>query len=111
MNLKKEIEAYCKLNKIDDVESFKEECLRQGFNIIKYGISPQDNFKKENNINTFVKDDVIENKRDKSEKVNDVSNSDVQEVPLKREAETVPVASNNENVEKPKRKKIKIIKK
>lgn len=96
MNLKKEIEAYCKLNKIDDVESFKEECLRQGFNIIKYGISPQDNFKKENNIKT---------------KVNDVSNGDVQEVSSKKEDETVSVASNNENVEKPKRKKIKIIKK
>lgn len=96
MNLKKEIEAYCKLNKIDDVESFKEECLRQGFSIIKYGISPQDNFKKENNINT---------------KVNDVSNGDVQEVSPKKEDETVSVASNNENVEKPKRKKIKIIKK
>lgn len=96
MNLKKEIEAYCKLNKIDDVESFKEECLRQGFNIIKYGISPQDNFKKENNINT---------------KVNDVSNGDVQEVSPKKEDETVSVASNNDNVEKPKRKKIKIIKK
>ena len=111
MNLKKEIEAYCKLNKIDDVESFREECLRQGFNIIKYGISPQDNFKKENNINTFVKKGVIENKGDKSEKVNDVSNGDVQEVPLKRENETVPVTSKNENVEKPKKKKIKIIKK
>ena len=96
MNLKKEIEAYCRLNKIDDVESFKEECLRQGFNIIKYGISPQDNFKKENNINT---------------KVNNVSNGDVQEVSPKKEDETVSVASNNENVEKPKRKKIKIIKK
>lgn len=96
MNLKKEIEAYCKLNKIDDVESFREECLRQGFNIIKYGISPQDNFKKENNIST---------------KVNDVSNGDVQEVSLKRDDETLSISSNNENVEKPKKKKIKIIKK
>lgn len=96
MNLKKEIEAYCKLNKIDDVESFREECLRQGFNIIKYGISPQDNFKKENNINT---------------KVNDVSNGDTQKVSPKREDETLPISSNNENVEKPKKKKIKIIKK
>ena len=96
MNLKKEIEAYCKLNKIDDVESFREECLRQGFNIIKYGISPQDNFKKENNIGT---------------KVNDVSNVDTQEVSPKREDETLHVTSNNENVEKPKKKKIKIIKK
>lgn len=90
MNLKKEIETFCRLNKIDDVESFREECLRQGFNIIKYGISPQDNFKKENNINTIVKDDVREEKRDKSEHVNNTS--------------------NKENVEKPKKKKIKIIK-
>ena len=90
MNLKKEIEAYCRLNKIDDVESFREECLRQGFNIIKYGISPQDNFKKENNIGSIVKDDVREAKGDKSEHVNDTS--------------------NNENIEKPKKKKIKIIK-
>ena len=90
MNLKKEIEAYCRLNKIDDVESFREECLRQGFNIIKYGISPQDNFKKENNIGSIVKDDVREEKGDKSAHVNDTS--------------------NNENIEKPKKKKIKIIK-
>lgn len=90
MNLKKEIETFCRLNKIDDVESFREECLKQGFNIIKYGISPQDNFKKENNIDTIVKDDVREEKRDKSEHVNDTS--------------------NNENIEKPKKKKIKIIK-
>jgi hypothetical protein len=90
MDIKKEIETFCRLNKIDDVESFREECLRQGFNIIKYGISPQDNFKKENNIDTIVKDDVREEKRDKSEHVNDTS--------------------NNENVEKPKKKKIKIIK-
>ena len=110
MNLKKEIETFCRLNKIDDVEFFREECLRQGFNIIKYGISPQDNFKKENNINTIVKDDVREEKRDKSEHVNDTSNSDVQEVSLKRENEILPVTSNKENVEKPKKKKIKIIK-
>ena len=90
MNLKKEIETFCRLNKIDDVESFREECLKQGFNIIKYGISPQDNFKKENNIDTIVKDDVREEKRDKSEHVNDTS--------------------NNENIEKSKKKKIKIIK-
>ncbi len=106
MNLKKEIEIFCRLNKIDDVESFREECLRQGFNIIKYGVSPQDNFKKENNIGTIVKDDV----RDKSEHVNDTSNSEVQEVSLKREDETLPVTSNNENIEKTKKKKIKIIK-
>ena len=111
MNLKEEVEAYCRLNKIGDVESFREECLRQGFNIIKYGISPQDNFKKENNINAFVKDDIIEDKRDKSEKVNDVSNGDVQEVSPKRDDETLPISSNNENIEKPKKKKIKIIKK
>lgn len=86
MDIKKEIETFCRLNKIDDVESFREECLRQGFNIIKYGISPQDNFNKENNIDSIVKDDV----RDKSEHVNDTS--------------------NNENIEKPKKKKIKIIK-
>ena len=111
MDIKKEIETFCRLNKIDDVESFREECLRQGFNIIKYGISPQDNFKKENNIDTIVKDDVREEKRDKSEKVNNVSNVDTQEVSPKREDETLPISSNNENVEKPKKKKIKIIKK
>ena len=90
MDIKKEIETFCRLNKIDDVESFREKCLRQGFNIIKYGISPQDNFKKENNIDSIVKNDVREEKGDKSEHVNDTS--------------------NNENVEKPKKKKIKIIK-
>ena len=45
---------FCKANKIDDIDSFVDKCLLQGFNVIKYGLSPQDNFKKENEISNFA---------------------------------------------------------
>ena len=44
MDIKTDIKNFCKANKIDDIDSFVDKCLLQGFNVIKYGLSPQDNF-------------------------------------------------------------------
>jgi len=49
-SLVKEIKEYCKLNNIEDIDRFINSCLRKGFNILKYGLSPIDNFKIENEI-------------------------------------------------------------
>lgn len=42
-----EIDEYCKLNDILDIEAFKLKCMQVGFSIEKYGISPKDNVNKE----------------------------------------------------------------
>lgn len=46
--LDKEILEYCKLNGISDVELFTNQCLLNGFNIIRYGTSPKDNIERQN---------------------------------------------------------------
>lgn len=46
----KEITNFCKLNDIEDVEKQINACLRKGFDILKYGTSPIDNYKIEKNI-------------------------------------------------------------
>lgn len=38
----KDIESYCKLNKIDNVDKFSYDCFKDGFNIKKYGMFPGD---------------------------------------------------------------------
>ena len=39
---------YCKENGIEDVERFANRCTKQGFNIIRFGISPKDNLERQN---------------------------------------------------------------
>lgn len=46
----KEITEFCHLNNIEDVEGQINACLRKGFDILKYGTSPIDNYKIEKNI-------------------------------------------------------------
>lgn len=49
VQLEKEIKEYCQLNNINDVAGFITQCMLMGFNTVKYGVSPQDNVKRENN--------------------------------------------------------------
>ena len=56
-----EIKEYCNLNGIDDVEAFSYKCLLDGFNIVRYGMSPSDNIKKQNNVSNDV--EVVKKKR------------------------------------------------
>lgn len=46
----KEITEFCKLNNIEDIDGQINACLRKGFDILKYGTSPIDNYKIEKNI-------------------------------------------------------------
>ena len=48
--VEKEIKEYCALNNISDVVGFITQCLVIGFNTFKYGTSPGDNIKRENNL-------------------------------------------------------------
>lgn len=50
MKIKEEIEKYCKLNSINNIDDFINDCLTIGFNVKKYGYSPQNNFNIEQNI-------------------------------------------------------------
>ena len=46
--LENDIMNFCKLNGVDNVNDFLVNCLRNGFNVTKFGVSPKDNFLKEN---------------------------------------------------------------
>ena len=45
--LEKSIRSYCNLNGIEDINAFANRCAMQGFNIIKFGMSPKDNIERE----------------------------------------------------------------
>ena len=49
LHLLNEIKEYCKTNGIKDHRAFAIRCLEQGFSIVKYGVSPIDNIKREEN--------------------------------------------------------------
>jgi hypothetical protein len=59
----KAIDEYCKMNGIEDINAFANRCATQGFNIVKFGLSPKDNIERENK---GIKD--IKNERTKKEK-------------------------------------------
>ena len=61
--LEKEINEYCRLNSIDNVEQFITRCLMSGFNIVRYGVSPGDNIKREKGVSDEPeKEDSVEKK-------------------------------------------------
>lgn len=47
--VEKKVREYCKANGIEDVLGFTNRCTLQGLNILKYGTSPSDNIKREEN--------------------------------------------------------------
>jgi hypothetical protein len=68
--IEKEIKEYCDINNIKDVAGFITQCLLTGFNVQKYGVSPSDNIKRENeeinttNINREKKSTKIQKSED-----------------------------------------------
>ena len=38
--LKENIEAYCRLNNVEDIESFTIKCVKDGLTLDKYGVAP-----------------------------------------------------------------------
>ena len=74
--LEKQIRQYCEYNEIEDVNAFANRCLSQGFNIVKFGVSPSDNKERENNgIKDFKKNESRKEKepptKDKGEQKED----------------------------------------
>ena len=42
----KDLTDYCKLNNIEDVEIFFQQCFKQGFDIKKYGLIGENNYER-----------------------------------------------------------------
>lgn len=63
--LMKDVKQYCKINDIDDVNDFLNRCIVQGFNIMKYGVSPIDNIERESNGIKGIEDNKKESIRSK----------------------------------------------
>lgn len=68
--IKELIIQYCKINDIEDINSFMNNCLIQGFNIVKYGNSPIDNLKREKEgikeINNIISGNTTEKQEEKN---------------------------------------------
>ena len=45
--LEENIRKYCTENKIRDVNEFANRCTRQGFDVLRFGVSPPDNIQRE----------------------------------------------------------------
>ena len=64
--LEKQIKEYCEMNGINDINGFIVRCLKQGFNIIRYGVSPMDNIVRQNKgINDFKDEEKTDDTRGK----------------------------------------------
>lgn len=102
MDAIKEIKEFCKINGIEDVEGTINKCLIQGFNILKYGYSPQDNFNIENHISNGKTDIGTKEKGKSVEEKSAETNDAIKKKESKpTEKEKIPI----------KTRKIKIIKK
>ena len=64
--LEKSIKSYCELNGIEDINAFANRCAMQGFNIVKFGVSPKDNIDRENNGVKDINKNASNTKKDKS---------------------------------------------
>lgn len=107
--LEKSIRSYCEFNGIEDINAFANRCAMQGFNIVKFGVSPKDNINRENNgvkdikknaSSTKKKEPPREDKREQKEQ------ETVGREELKEESQ--PIEEKKENVTV---RKIRIIKK
>jgi len=65
-SLCKAIAEYCELNNIEDINAFANRCATQGFNILKYGMSPGDNINRENNGIKDFKDESRKKRKEQS---------------------------------------------
>ena len=75
----KAIEEYCKINGIEDINAFANRCATQGFNIVKFGLSPKDNIERENK---GIKDIKNEKSRKKKEPVTKDEGKQEEERPI-----------------------------
>ena len=64
--LEKSIRSYCEFNGIEDINAFANRCAMQGFNIVKFGVSPKDNIDRENNGIKDIKKNATSTKKKES---------------------------------------------
>jgi len=64
--LEKSIRSYCEFNGIEDINAFANRCAMQGFNIVKFGVSPKDNIDRENNGIKDIKKNASSTKKKES---------------------------------------------
>ena len=111
MSIKKDIERYCKINNISDVDAFIDDCLIKGFNIVKYGLTPKENFDIENGRftdklplqHTQTRENECRTSNDKPERV--------EVLPMEHVVESTKGSIIEEKPKRKTTKKIKIIKK
>lgn len=103
-NINEDIKKYCEMNNISDIDAFTLKCLIQGFNIIKYGLSPVDNIKKQNKIS--IKDGKI-NDIKREEKIEQEKQTISNDSSIKEKEIVKPIEETKTNVIK---RKIKIVK-
>lgn len=106
--LEKSIRSYCELNGIDDVNAFANRCAMQGFNIVKYGISPKDNMERENNGIKDIEKNVKGKLKQESSPKDEGKQEKVGGAETKVEEEIKPSKESKENVVV---RKIRVIKK
>lgn len=114
-NILNNIEKYCKINNIENIDKIINQCLEKGFNILRFGNSPFERMEMEKNQQIPISSVTYDNKKQeleitttRKEKV-DVKVSDLIDVVKKEET----IKEEIKTEEKPKRKytkKVRIIK-
>ena len=90
--LEKQIRQYCELNEIDDINAFANRCLSQGFNIVKFGLSPADNVKREvNGVKDVKSEKVNKNKPNKHKEEKQIIDEAVKTREINKEEEVKEV--------------------
>ena len=107
--LEKSIRSYCEFNGIKDINAFANRCAMQGFNIVKFGVSPKDNINRENNGVKDIKKNTSNAKKKEPPRKNEVGQKEQEAVGIEEFKEEIqPTEEKKENVTV---RKIRIIKK
>ena len=117
----KQIEEFCRLNHIQDVDKVINRCLRDGFNILKYGLTPNDNKRIEMGLKNNLKE-FYEESKESTEQADSATDTEPKPVERKKAGRKNAKKQSTEQKEdskpeqeetKPviKRRQIKIIKK
>lgn len=109
--LETDIMNFVRLNEIEDINGFLSNCLRDGFNIAKYGYSPKDNFEKENK--PFKSENYGREEESNTEGLvkNEVKKKGRPKKKSSTSEESVKSEEKGEEIIKPKKRKITIINK
>ena len=106
-SLCKDIDEYCKMNGIEDINAFANRCAIQGFNIVKYGLSPKDNIERETKGIKDIKNERTKKKKDPGAEDKGKQEKASRERPKTVEEEIKPAEKGKEVIVR----KIQIIKK